>query len=86
MRVCPQVSRPLGDEVMTVRYFCDHCRTSYSSMRDLIRHDNNAHDRLGRLQAEKELAKSLLGRGQISDDDLHEVIADIDRCLREDYR
>ena len=55
-------------------------------MRDLIRHDNNAHDRLGRLQAEKELAKSLLGRGQISDDDLREVIADIDRCLREDYR
>ena len=55
-------------------------------MRDLIRHDNSAHDRLGRLQAEKELAKSLLGRGQISDDDLREVIADIDRSLREDYR
>ena len=71
---------------MTVRYFCGYCRASFSSMRDLIRHDNRAHDRLGRLQAEKELAKSLLGRGQISDDDLYEMIADIDRCLREDYR
>ena len=55
-------------------------------MRDLIRHDNSAHDRLGRLQAEKEMAKSLLGRGQISDDDLHEMIADINRRFRENYR
>ena len=71
---------------MTVRYFCGSCRACFSSMRDLIRHDNNAHDRLGRLQAEKELAKSLLGRAQTSDDDLYEMIADINRRLREDYR
>jgi hypothetical protein len=71
---------------MSVRYFCGFCRASYSSTRDLIRHENNAHDRLGRLQAEKELAKSLLGRGQISDEDLYEMIADITRGLRKDYR